>query len=244
MCLLLNAPGPANYSGHKGTPWAKGKYFQSQERLLPLPRGGYHSLSDTTTVRSRAMLKDAVTRFPVPAAVSSCPAAHFRGAGSLPTGAPALPLLPALTCWCPHVCRLLFLHLWIQRQDLKANVLEHFQNPKINNTCHYKWSAEAAIRECPCLIWAPDAERAFCCCSRCSCSAFPKCHYENLSRQAARSRAQENQPLGSVDEADVQKDSSWKQQRTYRSTSSPTNPQGSGIKWLDLTARERYAVSV
>lgn len=141
MCLLLNAPGPANYSGHKGTPQAKGKYFQSQERLLPLPGGGYHSLSDTTTVRSRAMLKDAVTRFPVPTAVSTCPAAHFRGAGSLPTGAPALPLLPALTCWCPHVCRLFFFfffHLWIQRQDLKANVLEHFQNPKINNTCHYK----------------------------------------------------------------------------------------------------------
>ncbi|EOA97374.1 hypothetical protein Anapl_09033 [Anas platyrhynchos] len=39
-------------------------------------------------------------------------------------------------------------------------------------------------------------------------SQLQHCHYENLSRQAARSRAQENQPLGSVDEADVQKDSS------------------------------------
>lgn len=36
--------------------------------------------------------------------------------------------------------------------------------------------------------------------------------------------------LGSVGEADVPKDSSWKHQRTYRSISSPTDPQKSGIK--------------
>lgn len=72
------------------------------------------------------------------------------GAGDLSPGASALSLLLAITRLCSSMCRL-FWHLWIlriQRQDLKAYVLERFQNPKINDTCHYKmtcWSSHSHI---------------------------------------------------------------------------------------------------
>lgn len=62
------------------------------------------------------------------------------------SGVLVVPPQVLLPCPCVLVPSRLsaFLHLWIQRQDLKANVLEHFQNPKINDTCHYKMTCRGS----------------------------------------------------------------------------------------------------
>lgn len=122
VCLLLNATGPANYSGHKGTPQAEGKQFQSQERLLQMVG------TTLTPSQSRGGTHCRMLCWFLDASIST------------PQGVLAASLQMLFPC--PHLpvpsCLQALLYLWIQRQDLKENVLKHFQNPKINDTCHYK----------------------------------------------------------------------------------------------------------
>lgn len=147
-------------------------------------------------VHSRDVLEDAVTDFPMAVAVCTPPGAHLRGCW------PSLRRCSRLAlAACPYMLvpsRLsAFLHLWIQRQGLKANVLEHIQNLKINDTCHYKvtcWSSHAWTSVPYQSTWC---WKGFCCfCLWYPCSAFHKCHYGNLPKQTARSSAQENQDPG------------------------------------------------